>query len=49
MFLMRKEENLEKKHIKGDDSELVAFNTKIMILLTSLLEGNCNRDLTLKI
>ena len=49
MFLMHKEENLEKKHIKGDDSELIAFNTKIMIMLTSLLEGNCNRDLTLKI
>lgn len=49
MFIMRKEENLEKKHIKGDDSELVTFNTKVMILLTSLHEGNCNRDLMLKI
>lgn len=40
MFFMRKDENLEKKGIKNDDDELITFNTKIMILLVSLLEGN---------
>lgn len=40
MFFMRKEENLDKKGIKNDDDELISFNTKIMILLVSLLEGN---------
>jgi len=40
MYIMRKEENLDKKGIKNDDDELISFNTKIMILLVSLLEGN---------
>mmetsp|Transcript_64877 Transcript_64877/g.55050 ORF Transcript_64877/g.55050 Transcript_64877/m.55050 type:complete len:138 (+) Transcript_64877:557-970(+) len=41
MFFMRKDENLTKKGIKkDDDDELISFNTKVMILLTSLLEGN---------
>lgn len=49
MFFMRKDENLEKKGIKKNDDEIVTFNTKVMILLTSLLEGNSDYDLTLKI
>jgi len=49
LFLIRREENLYKKNIKEDDNQLISFNTKIMILLTSLMEGNDNRELTLKI
>lgn len=47
MVLMKDgDDNLKKKSIEMDDKYLIQFNTRIMILLTSLLEGNSNKQLT---
>lgn len=47
MVLMKEgDDNLKKKNIEMDDKHLIQFNTRIMILLTSLLEGNSNKQLT---
>mmetsp|Transcript_20423 Transcript_20423/g.16873 ORF Transcript_20423/g.16873 Transcript_20423/m.16873 type:complete len:103 (-) Transcript_20423:2036-2344(-) len=47
MVLMKDSDGkLKKKGIVLDDHYLIQFNTRIMILLTSLLEGNSNKQLT---